>query len=334
MSRYALAAILLLATEAFAFQAASKNATPAKLIKKVTPVYPTDAQQAGVQGTVVLETVIDEHGVPTQIRVISPAGYGLDESAVDAVSKWRYQPTTVDGKPVSVLTNITVNFSLTNSEFNQKLEKQRTTFNIALRGVQEKKITKATLDSLNSLVSQNFGPALYLYGKLLQGGVAVSADPQRGFMLIQEAAGKQYGPAQYEVAIAYLKGDLLASDPAKGIELMRSAAKLSSQGAQLFLGIAYEEGQGVPVDLERSKENFRLCAAAGQAQCQYRLGKSLLEHPDRPDRDYAQAIAWLMLASDQQIEDAEKILEQEDQRMTPAQVVAANRLKGQLVHRQ
>ena len=130
-----------------------------------------------------------------------------------------------------------------------------------------------------------------------------------------------------------VSGDLLDKDLAKGLDLMRTAAKLASPGAQWYLGVAYETGQGVPVDLEKSRDNFRLCAAVGQATCQYRLGKSLLDS-GHPDRDYVQAIAWLMLASDQKIEDAEKILQQEDTRMTPAQVASANRLKAQLVHHQ
>jgi hypothetical protein len=138
----------------------------------------------------------------------------------------------------------------------------------------------------------------------------------------------------YEIAAERLKGGRLDKDQEKGMEPMRSAAKLGSRGAQTFLGQAYEKGDGVPMDFEKSREYLRLCAADGYSLCQFQLGKSLLEHSANPSRDYVQAIAWLQLAANQKMDEAEKVLQREDARLTPAQVASAKQLMTHLVHAQ
>ncbi len=59
---------------------------------------PRDA--GGVSGEVWLECVIERSGLPQDIVVISPLGYGLDEKAMEAVSKWTFRPATKAGTPV------------------------------------------------------------------------------------------------------------------------------------------------------------------------------------------------------------------------------------------
>jgi len=319
----------------FGFQPSEspKYAAPARLIHGPKPNYPEEGKDAGIQGIVVLQVQIDERGIPAHIAILSPLGYGFDEAAVDAVRQWRCSPTEIDGKPVSVTTEVTIDFTLTGALRNEKAERQRTAYNVALAAIKQRKVTKATVDSLRNLCSQGFEPALYLYGKMLEEGRDVPADPEQGFRLIQESAEKQHGPARYEVAKARLKGDRLEQDSVKGLQLMQGAARLGSAPAQAYLGQAYEIGDGVPVDLEKSRQNFRLCAAAGTAVCQYRLGKSLLADAEHLKRDYIQAIAWLELASEQGNQDSEKLLQQEDPHLTYAQTSQADQLKTHLVHR-
>lgn len=81
-------------------------------IYKVEPEYSEEARKAKFQGTVVLAIVVDETGRVTNIRVIRPLGMGLDEKAIEAVSKWRFRPGYKDGKPVPVMANVEVNFRL------------------------------------------------------------------------------------------------------------------------------------------------------------------------------------------------------------------------------
>jgi protein TonB len=61
---------------------------------------------------VVLQLVVDEKGMPGQIRVVRPLGLGLDQKAIEAVAKWRFKPGTKDGKPVAVIATIEVKFRL------------------------------------------------------------------------------------------------------------------------------------------------------------------------------------------------------------------------------
>jgi TonB family protein len=85
----------------------------AKLVKKVAPSYPESARAAGVQGKVVLHAVIGMDGKPLSLQVVNgiidPA---LARASVEAVSRWRYSPTLLNGQPIEVDTTIMVNFSL------------------------------------------------------------------------------------------------------------------------------------------------------------------------------------------------------------------------------
>jgi protein TonB len=76
------------------------------------PEYSEEARKAKYQGSVGLWVVIGRDGVPRDIRVQHSLGMGLDQKAIEAVSKWRFQPAMKDGHPVSVEMNVLVNFRL------------------------------------------------------------------------------------------------------------------------------------------------------------------------------------------------------------------------------
>lgn len=59
-----------------------------------------------------LTTRIDKEGHPEVRDIVNPLEVGLDESAVEALSKWVYSPTYVDGEPIEVIATITVHFIL------------------------------------------------------------------------------------------------------------------------------------------------------------------------------------------------------------------------------
>lgn len=81
-------------------------------IYKPEPEYSEEARKAKFQGTVVLFIVVDEHGMPRDLKVIRPLGLGLDQKAIEAVQKWRFRPGMKDGRPVPVQATIEVNFRL------------------------------------------------------------------------------------------------------------------------------------------------------------------------------------------------------------------------------
>jgi protein TonB len=81
------------------------------LIRRIEPVYPPLARSARIQGRVVLAAVISKAGTIENLRTLSGHPM-LVPSAVDAVSQWRYRPYILNGEPVEVETQITVNFTL------------------------------------------------------------------------------------------------------------------------------------------------------------------------------------------------------------------------------
>lgn len=78
----------------------------------VDPEYAESARRDRIQGTVVLQVKVSKDGRGTDIKVLKSVGHGLDEAAIKAVSQWKYQPATLNGEPVEVVTQVTVNFRL------------------------------------------------------------------------------------------------------------------------------------------------------------------------------------------------------------------------------
>jgi protein TonB len=81
------------------------------LIKQVQPVYPAIAKQTHTEGKVLLVAVIDTQGRIENLRALSGHPF-LIPAAIDAVQQWRYRPYILNGQPVEVETQITVNFTL------------------------------------------------------------------------------------------------------------------------------------------------------------------------------------------------------------------------------
>ena len=81
------------------------------VITKVPPKYPPDAKVAQIQGTVVLDAVIDKSGRVDSLKVVSGPG-ALQQSALDAVRQWRYKPFLLNGRAIEVETTINVVYSL------------------------------------------------------------------------------------------------------------------------------------------------------------------------------------------------------------------------------
>jgi len=83
----------------------------AKLVQMVYPVYPVAAKQAHVQGAILLSAEIGKDGSVEDLSYVSGPQV-LAPSAMDAVRQWKYQPTMLNGTPVTVDTCITVIFNL------------------------------------------------------------------------------------------------------------------------------------------------------------------------------------------------------------------------------
>jgi periplasmic protein TonB len=90
----------------------SSGVTQGLLVRKVEPTYPQMAKIARVQGAVLLAALIGKDGTIQNLHVVSTASPLLNQAALDAVKQWKYKPYILNGEPVEVDTNITVNFTL------------------------------------------------------------------------------------------------------------------------------------------------------------------------------------------------------------------------------
>lgn len=84
---------------------------PPRQVYAPQPEYPVIAKQAHVEGTVVIDAVIDERGNVVQARALTGPPL-LIPSALQAVVQWKYQPTSLNGQPISVAMHVEVHFVL------------------------------------------------------------------------------------------------------------------------------------------------------------------------------------------------------------------------------
>jgi periplasmic protein TonB len=86
--------------------------SPPRVISQVDPEFSEEARKAKYQGTCTLLVTVDAAGRPTNIRVASSLGMGLDEKAIEAVKQWRFEPGMKDGHAVNVEIAVEVDFHL------------------------------------------------------------------------------------------------------------------------------------------------------------------------------------------------------------------------------
>jgi TonB family protein len=84
---------------------------PPERIRRTRAKYPKVAEMANVEGTVIIEAVIDENGKITNPRILKSIPL-LDAAALDAVKQWEFKPAMRDGRPVAVTAKLSVEFTL------------------------------------------------------------------------------------------------------------------------------------------------------------------------------------------------------------------------------
>jgi TonB family protein len=86
--------------------------TPPRVLNSIDPSSNEYAQKYGIAGMELLRTVVDATGVPRQMAIARPIGFGLDEKAVDAIKNSRFRPATLNGQPVPVVVDLVVTFRI------------------------------------------------------------------------------------------------------------------------------------------------------------------------------------------------------------------------------
>jgi periplasmic protein TonB len=81
-------------------------------LRPILPRYTEVARRAGMQGTVIVEAVIDEKGNATNVRILRGLPMGLDRAAVEAIQQTPFKPAMIGTRPVKVYYNLTVTFTI------------------------------------------------------------------------------------------------------------------------------------------------------------------------------------------------------------------------------
>jgi len=81
-------------------------------LRPIQPRYTETARRVGMEGTVILEAIIDEKGNATNVRILRGLPMGLDRAAVEAIQQTPFKPAMMGNRPVKVYFTLTVNFTI------------------------------------------------------------------------------------------------------------------------------------------------------------------------------------------------------------------------------
>jgi TonB family protein len=90
----------------------SEGMTPPRVLNSIDPSSNEYAQKYGIAGMELLRTVVDATGVPRQMAIERPIGFGLDEKAVEAIKNSHFRPATLNGQAVPVVVDLVVTFRI------------------------------------------------------------------------------------------------------------------------------------------------------------------------------------------------------------------------------
>ncbi len=304
---------------------------PPRRLTAVEPDYSDLARRERISGSVILQIVIDQAGLPTNIAVIRPLGFGLDEKAIEAVQKWTFVPGAKNGLPVAVIASVEVNFKMLPDRGDDERERRQAALRTASATLEgagaDTPETKRAVKSIQDLAKHGYPPAMYALGMLEIEGRHVAKHVPRGLEMIERAADRNCAPALYELGLRRLEGRDLPEDVTRGFDEMHEAARRGNTEAQFYLGDRYERGDGLPRDIDNARHYLGLCAARGVARCQYRFGLPLIDAP-RLLRAEEQGVAWIQLAAEQGLPEAKESAAMESARLTREQLNSMKEIKA------
>jgi TonB family protein len=84
--------------------------TPPRVTRQVNPTYKPDAEGFRITGSVIIGLVVSSKGEPKNVHVVRSLGKGVDESAVEAVEQWQFEPARKGNQPVAVKITVEIRF--------------------------------------------------------------------------------------------------------------------------------------------------------------------------------------------------------------------------------
>ena len=165
-----------------------------KLVNKVSPKYPQEAVDAGIEGKVVIEAVTDIKGSVIKTTVVDgPAE--LRNAALDALKQWRYEPYIVNGKPKPVAFTVVVKFTLDPKKKTKPVKKP-----IVLSSKQRPRLLKSPAPSFpKEALKERIQGNVVIEVTTDEKGRVAKAQVMEGIPQLNEAALEAVKQWQYEV---------------------------------------------------------------------------------------------------------------------------------------
>jgi hypothetical protein len=237
------------------------KATDPKLLKRVEPIFTEKAIKAGIPPSrLQLTIIVPVQGPACDIEVVSPIGFGLEESAIEAVREWKFQPAIQGGKPVAMKATVQVNFVYLTRKFISEQEANRTLYNRTLHDFDQPDSRAAAIETMEKLSKEKYPPADAFLAYELYRGKDMPGDAKRALTLAERARKKNIGYAKYALGLMMLDGAIVPKDETQGLKLMKEASADQVAGAQLWLAQHAE-------NKDAAKSHYKLCAAK-LIQCQ------------------------------------------------------------------
>lgn len=101
--------------------------TDPELLEGSIPAYPIEAREAGIEGIVLVEALIDENGHVFAADVITSPSESLNAATLEAVKQWKFKPAEIDGQNVMKVVRIPVSFNLTDPVEDSLVEARKNT---------------------------------------------------------------------------------------------------------------------------------------------------------------------------------------------------------------
>lgn len=297
----------------------TKLVIPPRLLTSSSPVYTAQAREAGIEGSVVLQVVISREGRITNASILSPLPCGLDAQALAAVPNWKFQPATMDGELIPLITTVDVLFRLPYTAANHERRQQW----MLLHQIGGESVpTPAEVDQVKGMAGRGVVGAVELLGEWRLQGTAVPKDVQGGLAAIRFAADHSDARALNLLG----QRELTAKNEAQGWNLLRRAAYFGSAEAQRSIA-AKDESSG---DVNGAKWYYRMCAATAHPACERHLGQLLVTGPGMNPNDFTQGVAWLELAKEHGDVPAASLYQQAAAKLSSLQIDWVRDLKPHL----
>jgi TonB family protein len=280
---------------------AQTGVKPPQILKKVEPTYTEEARTAKAQGSVLLQITVRADGLPDEIKVMSPLGYGLDEKAVEAVRQWRFKPGQKNGVSVPVISTIEVNFQLGEIKDKNLFKKEdfRSTYNTGvhyLQGDNVAKDLKRARQEFEKAAKEGYAPAQLALATMLAEGQGGEKNEKQAAEWCRKAAEQKHAKAELLLGLMFLRGHGVDEDDAASVDWIRKAADHGSAAAEDQLGAMYERGIGVSKDEKEAAKWYRKGAEHGFADARFRLARCYRDGLG-VQKDYAEALGWMRLAA-------------------------------------